>query len=456
MASGGRGSGSPASWSRSDDVPDEVLDDDRPARGLPPWAGRAVVAVAVLALAAYLVPRLLSSDHPTTPRPTSAATPTATVPIPSVSPTLPGSLRWATRGDLRDDRALLDSVRARVTGNELTSVQEVLWAGRVAAGRAVVVAGFDQRTGVDPAYSVPVFGVLLPADGGTPTTHQVGDMSGGPDNVLSWALPKGQVLLLGPPTRLEAQVSTDVTFTRDGQANRDWVDAVSDEGWKLVAVPSRPHASIAVRTDLGINTLSTDPEVDVTELPVAGIGAPGYHGPVATVVRETLSPELARPPLAGWPVTARVVWSGNIGEGGIGQAVVVVLRRSDGVTFRAGMIGGLDEGPAAFGLRTVRWSHPEQVPYVFESVGGSLGLDGRQVVAVPGGRGTLSYVTGNGRGTVPVDAHGVAIVDAGVFDVDPVSVTVTNSLGTRHYDRRSLLGDDPQGAGFEDRIGGPG
>lgn len=455
MASGGRGPGSAGPWPRSVEDRDEILGDDRPPARLPPWAGRVVVAVAVLALAAYLVPRALSSGEPSTkPRPAStAASPVADTP--TAAPTLPGSLRWATRGDLRDDRALLEAVRAQVTGAELTSVEEVLWAGTVTGGRAVVVAGFDQRTGIDPAFSVPVIGVLLPTQGGR-AVQSIGDLSGGIDNVLGWVLPHGQVLLLGPPGALHVQVSPDVSFSADGRTHRTWRPVDSSDGWSLVSLPVQPRASIAVRSDLGIITVEAQAHVEVRALPIAGLGAPGYKGPIAPVVSETIGDALPHPPLAGWSVTARVGWSGDVGEGGIGQAVVVILRRSDGVTLRAGLIGGLDEGPASFGLRTVRWSHPEQVPYVFEPLDGSIGLDGRQVLAVPGGRGTLSYDTARGKGTVPVDAAGVAVVDAGLFDADPVSVTVRNSLGTRHYDRHELLGDDPVGAGFENRIGGPG
>lgn len=456
VASGARDPGSPASWARPGEERDEVLVDDRPRRRLPPWARRVALAAVGLSLVALVAPRLLSEDAAKPAADRSSSPPTSVAPIPSIRPTLPGPLRWATRGDLRDDLALLDSVRAQVTGAELTSVEEVLWAGRVRAGRAVVVAGFDQRTGIDAAYSVPVVGVLLPSAGGPAVVRTLGDLSGNPDSVQSWALPAGQLLLLGPPGPLRVQVSPDVTFTPDGRAHRTWTDVDSADGFALVSVRTTSRSSIGVATELGVDTLTSQDRVVLSELPVAGLGGVAYHGPAATLVRETISEQLPQPPLVGWRLTAGVAWSSTVGEGGVGQAVVVVIRRSDGATFLAGLIEGPGEGPSAFALRTVRWTHPEQAPFVFAEAGGGLGLDGRQVVAIPGGRGTLAYETARGRGTVPIDANGLAVVDAGMFDVDPVSVTITNSLGTRHYDRRELLGDDAQGAGYDNRINGPG
>jgi hypothetical protein len=455
MADGGRGS-SATSWrSRPDPDEPEVLADGREPFRLPTWVRRAGIPLAAVALLVAVGPRLLSNGSSPAAHRSSTAPSTSAAPVPSVSPTLPGALRWATRGDLKDDRALLDQARARVAGNELTTVVEALWAGHVRAGRAVLLAGFDSRTGIDPAFSVPVVGVLFPTSG-APSTTNVGDLSGGPDSVLGWPLPQGQALLVGPPTALNAEVSAAVTFSPDGRAHRTWVDASSPEGWSLVTIGATTHPSVAVRTELGAYSLPGPDEVNVDGVTVAGIGAPGYRGPIAPVVRDGIVGELTQPPLAGWSYTAKVGWSAIVGVGGLGQAVVVDVRRSDGATFRIGMIGGLDEGPVAFGLRTARWSHPEQQPYVFGAIGGSIGLDGRQVVSVPGGAGTLSYRTEHESGSVPIDASGVAVVDAGLFDLDPVAVTVTNRLGTRHYDRRDLFGDDPRGAGFEDRIGGQG
>ena len=434
-----------------------MLGEDEPPPRLPAWVRRAVVGVVLAALVVVLAPRLLSSGDGRTdvsPRPTPTRTSSSpSTPQPTITPTLPADLRWAPRGDLVGDRPFLEQIRTRLTGTALASVEEVLWAGTVRGGRAVLVAGFT--LGLSD-QSVPVVGVMLPTGSDVMTggnvTH-ISDLSSGIDTVTAWVLPGSrQVLLLGGPSALAAEISPNVTFTPDGRVHRAWQRVGSADGWALVDLPALPRLAIAVRTDLAAFEVVGNDERSVDPVDVEGLDARGYAGPAAQHVRDEVTSVSGQDPLYGWRLRARVSWSGVIVSGVGARAVVVVITRSDGATFQVGLIESDLVGLSDFGLRSVAWDEPAKLPYLFGPLGSELGLEAQQVFVDPGGRGTVSFSGALGTSTTPIDTHGVAVIPPGGSDEAATSIVVRDRYGTRRFTLDQLSGSDAAGVNVDQRF----
>jgi hypothetical protein len=353
-------------------------------------------------------------------------------------------MRWPTRGDLADDTHLIEQVRSTLTGSELTSVDEILWSGRVHGGRAVLVAGFDVRSGIDSADAMPVVGILV-ADGRDVAQGQVvrvADLTGAPGQVIAWSLPGGhQVLLVGRPGPLRAELSPTVTFTPSGQPQRAWSPVEGADGWALVDVPADDHPALAVRTATRTFAFGDATERHVPDIAVAGLGDPGYAGPEPQTVRALVLHLCFDDPLYGWRASARVSWSGELADGR--RAVVVVVTRADGAVFQAAVIGTAAAGATTFGLRPVARTAPERRPYLFVQDRAHLGTAPLLVVD-PAGRAELRVVSALGTTSFRTDAHGVLTLPADALDA-ATAVVVRDRFGSREVTVDDLVAADPDG-----------
>jgi hypothetical protein len=305
---------------------------------------------------------------------------------------------------------------------------------------------------------VTVIGVMLPTgadvtSGGSVT--QVSDhLSSGTDTVTTWVLPGSrQLLLLGGPSPLAAEVSPNVTFTPDGRVHRAWQRVGGADGWALVDLPALPRLAIAVRTDLAAYEAVGNDERSVDAVDVEGLDARGYAGPTAENVRAEVTSVSGQDPLYGWRLRARVSWSGVIVAGVGARAVVVVITRSDGATFQVGLIESDLVGLSDFGLRSVAWDEPTTLPYLFGPLGSELGLEAQEVFVDPGGRGTVRFSGAVGTSTTPIDAHGVAVIPPGFGSGEAATrVVVRDRYGTRRFTLDQLSGSDATGVNVDQRF----
>ena len=343
---------------------------------------------------------------------------------------------------------------ARLTGSVLTDVAQVMWAGHVGSGRAVVVAGHDRSNGMDPAYDLPVVALLLPG-GAEPRTGgrvvPVSDLSGGASGLVAWAVPGGrQVLLLGKPATLHVEVSSTLTFDAAGVPHRSWVPVTVRSGAALVDLPDIAHPALAVRLAGGTGFAVVDPvERHVATLPVAGLHEPSYRGPDAQAVDAVVSRELAADPLYGWAVRGTLLWSGRVGTQGA-RGAVVELVRSDGATFQLGVIGSPGSGVADLGLRPVPTDRSGR-PYVLAAdETGEFGWPAQVAVLDPVGRADVEVVAADGsRRTYPGARDGLVLVPEGLTPDTVRAVTVADAEGRLDVTRSvTAIGAPAYGSGF--------
>ena len=435
----------------ADDAEVLGVDDRRARRRLPPGVGRAIAVVAAAALVVGLGPRLLSAGGGAGP---AAGTRGSGASSRSPAAGLPPDLRWPTRGDLAGDARLLSQSRARLTGSALTDVAQVLWAGHVSGGRAVVVAGHDRTNGMDPAYDLPVVALLLPG-GAEPQAGgrvvPVTDLSGGANGLVAWAVPGGrQVLLLGRPVTLHAEVSTLLTIDAGGVPHRSWFPVTLARGAALVELPQTSHPALAVRLAGGAGVAVLDEvERHVATLPVPGLHDGSYRGPDAQAVDAVVNGELGADPLYGWPVRGTLLWSGRVGTHAAHIAVVRLVR-SDGATFELGVIGSPGSGVADLGLRPVPTDRAAR-PYVLASdETGEFGWPAQVALLDPTGPADVEVLPAAGPAATYRGApDGLVLLPDGLTRDAVRSVTVVDGEGRLDVTTAvTAIGAPTYGSGF--------
>ena len=407
----------------------DVLGNGRQSSGraVPSWLGRAVGAAALVLVAVLGGPGLLSSGRPDD-RPDAAASPSQ-VPVELI----PAQLRWPTRGDLAKDQVFLDAVQARVTGFEVQRVGEVLWAGTLRSGSAVVqaalVTGVEQKDEGDSVY-VPLLGVTVRrGDFGSATIDRLHPMDLG-TRAIGWRVVLGSgavAVVIGRPGPLSIELSPAVTYDAQGAPHRTFRPHTAPDGVVITPLPPDDYPAPALADDLGVVSLlgpaEQPPEVEPV---IAGMRPSTYTGPPSFLLDQSVRTALRTAPLAGADVRVRLLWSGPVGNG---SAALVLFTRADGATFHEWLAASLGASPSS-GAYPVPRDQALTYPAVVEVQ--SAGPNGATTAVVdPVGPARLTFV----------DRAGFSVSHAS----DPLGVTV--------FPRTELLGNDPGTLVLRDRLG---
>ena len=388
------------------------------------WVRRGLAALVVVALGGLTVANLLGDgderDRPPT-RPT-----TSQQPSPEITPTSQplSALRWTVRGDLADDTAftsaVLDVARAKDPGAE-----KVLYAATLPdrSRLAFVATGYDDAGG--PGFRSAGVQALHVSAGASPSVTGLtfaGDVTS-PDALVGWAghVRDGEVYaaLLGRPAPLEAHVSSEIDYAKDGSAHRGWQPVRSRDGSAIVELGRETDPLVVARTPYGedsyplLMNVDGEPTEETRDKLVAAVRIDGlddsYRGPKrAGVARAVVDGSWVM--LDPRRADIRVLWSGRLE--GKQRGALLLLRRPDGATFQLFVFQDEDGAVYPQGISPVPWDDAELVPWILQA--GHPGV--QQVLVNPSGAGTATIDPAGGEESLRVT---IGRNGTGVLGADP-------------------------------------
>ena len=327
---------------------------------------------------------------------------------------MPPAADWPVRGDLAGDAGFVAAVLRRVR-TEHADADRVLFAGRLAGGARVAFVARD-RDEASAVRALDVYALRIPP-GGSVQDGEVTVLGRGlieSTGPLGWARPgtdgNVQVVLVGQPGLLEAQVSARIDNHPDGSATRRWLDVRGQDGSVVVNVGTRtdPVVFARIRGSVEVPVMIEVEGTDASVPAIAGVASARYDGPELGVLAAQVA-DACRPVLDVGTADIRVIWSGPLGDDV--RAALLRIRRSDGPAYQL-LVGQGGTGETfVHGPLQVPWSDADVLPWLFEE-----GDPSRPMVLInPTGAGTasISYpdepprvVTLDARGTGPLGVGG--------------------------------------------------
>ena len=407
------------------------------------WVRRGLAGAALVAAVALLGPSLLSQgDKPDEPRPEPTTSPGPTSRPPPTEPAL-SALRWTVRGDLAGNTEFAEAALAAVRVED-PGAEKVLYAGTLPDRSRIALVG----TGTGPEASgfafrgATVHALHVPA-GKAPSAGRV-TFAGGvesADGLAGWAgrVRNGEVVavLLGRPTPLDAQVSTAIDYSEDGDISRSWEPVHSRDGSAVVELGRDTDPLVVARTtyDDTIDPLLMSVDGDLTprsreavaaQVRVAGLDG-AYRGPARRELRRAVV-DGAWALLDPRSADIRVLWSGRMGAHRRGALLLV--RRSDGPTFQLFVFQEADGRAFPQGMRHLPWAGADTVPWILQTGQPETPL----TLVNPTGAGTAVIEPPGGQAArrVPIGRDGTAnLGDDQAIDAHELSGSVITVLSPK-------------------------